>query len=104
MYQRRFTTRSKEQDSPIRSGGVSSYEIDNAVELSSFLVSPADGRWEEAVMVLEQEFRRALDHGFTQSELDLTKAVDLNYNTTRTEWRTHQLARSQTWPRNSWIL
>jgi len=33
---------------------------------------------QDALPVLEQEFRRALEHGFTQAELDEAKANVLN--------------------------
>src|SRR5690606_4177808 len=47
-------------------------------ELGSIDVTAADDRWQEALAVLEQEFRRALEYGFTEAELAEAKANLLN--------------------------
>ncbi len=75
---RRFERLSKIEKSPITSGDASKDALFNNVELGSISVTAADDRWQEATAVLEQEFRRALKHGFTEAELSEAKANLLN--------------------------
>lgn len=78
IISRRFDRLSKQENSPISSGSASKYGLFNVIELGSIDVSVADDRWQEAIPVLEQEFRRALEHGFTEAELSEAKANILN--------------------------
>ena len=50
----------------------------NHAEIGSVEVIAADDRWEKAVPILEQEFRRVMEHGFTETELAEAKANLLN--------------------------
>ncbi len=78
ILSRRFERLSQEEGSPIASGSASSSELFNYLELGSVDVTAADDRWQDAVPVLEQEFRRAIEHGFTESELAEAKSNILN--------------------------
>jgi zinc protease len=78
MISRRFGRLAEKEDSPIASGSASRSELFNYLELGSIDVTASDDRWEEAVPVLEQEFRRALEHGFTEAELSEAKANLIN--------------------------
>ncbi len=71
---RRFDVLAKKEGSPIASGRAGRFEWFNAIEFGSIDVTPVEGRWKESVAVMEQELRRALEHGFTQGELDEIKA------------------------------
>jgi zinc protease len=75
---RRFERIAKQDGSPISGGGASRAELFNYVELGSIDVSVADDRWQDALPVLEQEYRRALEHGFTDAEIAEAKANVLN--------------------------
>jgi zinc protease len=75
---RRFERLSKVEGSAIASGSASHNNLFNHIELGSFDVTAADDRWQDAVPVLEQEFRRALEHGFTGAELAEAKSNLLN--------------------------
>lgn len=75
---RRFERLSKIEKSPITAGDAGKYELFNHIELGSISVTAADDRWQEATAILEQEFRRALTHGFTEAELNEAKANLLN--------------------------
>jgi zinc protease len=78
---RRFDRLSKIENSPIANGDSSKFEMFNEVQLGSISVTAADDRWQEATPLLEQEFRRALEYGFTEAELSEAKANLLNtYN------------------------
>ena len=78
IIDRRFERISKEKNSPVAQGGASKSVLFNHVELGSISVTAADDRWQEVVPVIEQEFRRALEHGFTESELAEAKSNLLN--------------------------
>jgi zinc protease len=78
IIDRRFERLSKEENSPIASGGASKSELFNYMELGSIDITAADDRWQETVPILEKEFRRALQHGFTLQELEEAKANILN--------------------------
>ena len=75
---RRFDRISKEENSPVSSGSASDDILFNHLELGSISVTAADDRWQDAVPVLEQEFRRALEFGFNESELAEAKSNILN--------------------------
>jgi zinc protease len=78
ILDRRFERLSKEENSPIASGGASKSELFNYMEFGSIDITAADDRWQDVVPILEKEFRRALQHGFTLQELEEAKANILN--------------------------
>jgi len=78
MLSRRFERLAQKENSPIAGGVASDEDAFNYAEIGSVEVVAADDRWQEAVPVLEQEFRRALEHGFTAAELAEAKANILN--------------------------
>lgn len=69
ILSRRFERISRLEGSAIASGSASNYSLFNHLELGSIDITAVDDRWQDAVPVLEQEFRRALDYGFTEAEL-----------------------------------
>ncbi len=75
---RRFERLSKIEKSPITAGEAGKFQLFNNIELGSITVTAADDRWQEATAILEQEFRRALTHGFSEAELTEAKANLLN--------------------------
>jgi len=78
MLSRRLERLSNEENSPVASGRASHSDIVRHVEYGSIDVTAADDRWEEVVPVIEQEFRRAMLHGFDFGELAEAKANLLN--------------------------
>jgi len=78
IIDRRFERISKEKNSPVAAGSASKEALFNFVELGSISVTAADDRWKEVVPVIEKEFRRAMEHGFTDSELAEAKSNLLN--------------------------
>lgn len=78
ILSRRFERLSRLEGAAITTGSASNYSLFNHLELGSIDITAVDDRWQDAVPVLEQEFRRALDHGFTQAELDEAKSNMLN--------------------------
>ncbi|MDB4302267.1 insulinase family protein [bacterium] len=78
ILNRRFSILAKKEDSVIRGGGGGRSVYFNMVESGALSVSPNENQWEKAVPVLEQEFRRALLHGFTRAEIDEVSAGIIN--------------------------
>lgn len=78
IISRRFERLSKIQGSAVASAAVSNNNLFNYLELGAIGVTAADDRWQEVVPILEQEFRRALDHGFTDAELAEAKSNIIN--------------------------
>ena len=78
IINRRFSILAKEENSPIQSGSAFKGVWFQMMEYGSLDVTAVEGRWQDAVSVLEQEFRRAFTYGFTQAELDEIKANLLN--------------------------
>lgn len=75
---RRFERITKQENSPVSAGSASKFALFNELEMGSVSLTAADDRWQEVVPVLEQELRRAKEHGFTESELSEAKANLLN--------------------------
>ncbi|MDG1072124.1 MAG: insulinase family protein [Akkermansiaceae bacterium] len=78
ILNRRFDVLAKEEGSPILGGGANRSVLFNQIEQGGLAVSPAENKWEAAIPVMEQELRRALLHGFTQTEVDEAKARYIN--------------------------
>jgi zinc protease len=78
ILSRRFERLSKIEGSAIASGSASHSTLFNHVEFGSIDLTAADDRWQEVVPVLEQEYRRAIEHGFTDAELAEAKSNLLN--------------------------
>ncbi len=80
MMNRRLEILAKEKDSPFREGQVYTFEWLNWIFNSGIELSCQPEQWEAALNTAEQELRRALTYGFTQSELEEAKAkVIKNY-------------------------
>ena len=75
---RRFERITKQENSPVSTGSASKFTLFNELEMGSISLTAADDRWQEVVPVLENELRRAKEHGFTEAELSEAKANLLN--------------------------
>ena len=75
---RRFERITKQENSPVSTGSASKFALFNELEMGSVSLTAADDRWQEMVPILEQELRRAKQHGFTEAELSESKANLLN--------------------------
>lgn len=74
MLSRRIDRLAKQEDSPIIGGGADKNELFAFAELGTVQLAVADEQWRDAVGLLEREFRRVIEHGFTADELDEAKA------------------------------
>ena len=75
---RRFDQVAKQEGSPIIGGSAYHYTWFDDITFGGISVTPTEGQWPAAVSVIENEFRRALEYGFTQSEVSEVKANYLN--------------------------
>lgn len=78
IIDRRLERISKEKDSPVAEGSASRDILFNSVELGSISITAADDRWQEVVPIIEREFRRAMEYGFTDAEIAEAKSNLLN--------------------------
>ena len=75
---RRFERLSKLKNSPVAEGSATREILFNALEIGSISITAADDRWQDVVPVIEREFRRALEFGFSATELTEAKSNLLN--------------------------
>ncbi len=78
IISRRFERLAEEKGSPVSEGSASQYPLFQSMEIGVVSATAADDRWREVVAVVEQELRRALEHGFTELELAEAKSNILN--------------------------
>lgn len=70
MLSRRLSSMAQETDAPFIGAGVSTSSVFETQTNSSVSMSLEPEKWAQALTVAEQELRRALEHGFSQAELD----------------------------------
>lgn len=68
IINRRFEKIAKQEGSPINAGAAYKSTWFDEITFGSVYITPSEGKWKESVTVLEQEFRRAFEHGFTKAE------------------------------------
>ena len=69
MVNRRFEQIRNAPGAPIISGALSGGDFFRIADQSSVTLQAKEGEWEEALAIGEQEWRRAIEHGFTEAEL-----------------------------------
>lgn len=67
---RRLSKIALAEDSPILGGSFSIGSAWKAFDQASISAVAKEGAWREALALVEQEWRRAAEHGFTQAEVD----------------------------------
>ena len=75
----RFDVLSRVEGTPIKGGYAGRDNFMHYLDWGDIVLVAKHGRWEEAVSILEQETRRAVEHGFTKFELRDVKARILSY-------------------------
>ncbi|MEO0795681.1 MAG: insulinase family protein [Verrucomicrobiota bacterium] len=78
MVSRRLEKLSKAEEAPFKTGSAYFFDYLNFFELGGIEVNCQPDQWEEALTVIEQELRRAIEHGFTDAEVAEVKAKMLN--------------------------
>lgn len=70
ILNRRFATLAREADAPFIGAGASTTESFDTVKTVQVSAATTGENWPSALASIEQELRRALEHGFTQAEID----------------------------------
>ncbi len=78
ILNRRLSILAKIENSPISGGETFRQDLFKFVEMGGISVNANNHDWKSALPVLEQELRRAIQHGFTSSELAEAKANLVN--------------------------
>lgn len=73
MLNRRLSELAKQEDAAILGGSSNDYDLFNAAHIASVEVAVAEGKSQQAIAVLENEYRRAFLYGFTEFELDIVR-------------------------------
>lgn len=72
-FNRRIQRIANAPDSVIVGGGMGIDEMKEAALSSSVNIVAKDGHWKDAAAIADQELRRAIEHGFLASELDVVR-------------------------------
>jgi len=75
IVSRRLAKIALREDSPILSGYLSDTDGWKRFDLVTAGAVARQGAWKEALALVEQEYRRAVEHGFTQAEVDEQIAI-----------------------------
>jgi len=75
IVSRRLAKIALREDSPILSGYFSDTEGWKRFDLVTVGAVAKQGAWKEALALIEQEYRRAVEHGFSQAEVDEQIAI-----------------------------
>lgn len=73
IINKRLSKMANEPDTPFTSAAISSGNFLHYLKASDISADCAPENWDKALSVIEQELRKALTYGFTQSEIDLAK-------------------------------
>ncbi|MGE9268545.1 MAG: M16 family metallopeptidase, partial [Verrucomicrobiales bacterium] len=79
ILSRRLEILAKKENTPFIDGSAGRFILFNQIETGYLSLTPAEGQWQAALSLLEQELRRALTHGFTKAELAEARANLLNH-------------------------
>ena len=69
IVSRRLTKLARQENAPFLGGSASNQNFFDAAEVASIDLTATPETWEDALGVAEQELRRAIEHGFLESEL-----------------------------------
>jgi zinc protease len=70
IISRRLSTLAMQPDAPLLGGGAYSDDFLDLARLGNISINTTPERWRDGIAVAEQELRRALTYGFSESEID----------------------------------
>jgi zinc protease len=70
IVNRRFQRIARADNPPFRGAGFGTAEVFHAARATQLIVDTADGEWQKGLAAAQAEYRRALQFGFTQAEVD----------------------------------
>lgn len=78
ILSKRLSLISKQETAPFTYSLAQSVDLFNTFEIALINVKPKEGKWAECIPIIEQELRRVLQYGFTESEMAEAKANVIN--------------------------
>jgi zinc protease len=69
IINRRFQRISRQENPPFRAAGINSEEVFEEARTTSLVVQAAEGEWQRGLDAAQLEYRRAMEFGFSQSEV-----------------------------------
>lgn len=69
IVNRRMLRRTREADAPFRGAGLGTGNNFREGRSTNLVVETVDGKWQRGLLAAAEEYRRALDHGFTAAEV-----------------------------------
>jgi len=78
ILDKRFSELAKKEGATIASGSAYHYDLFNFSEIGGLVTYAVGDDWKKALPILEKEYRRVIEHGFTESELSEVRANLLN--------------------------
>ncbi|MFN5818904.1 MAG: M16 family metallopeptidase, partial [Novosphingobium sp.] len=69
IVNRRLLSRTREANAPFRGAGLGTSDSFNEGRSTNLVVETIDGGWKRGLTVATEEYRRALEYGFTQAEV-----------------------------------
>lgn len=70
IVNRRLQRLARGNDPPFRGAALGTSEVFESGRTTSLVVNAGDGEWRRALAAAQAEYRRAIEHGFTQAEVD----------------------------------
>ena len=83
IINRRLQRLARQEDPPFRGAGFGTSEFFKEGRTTNLIVAAADGEWQRGLAAAQEEYRRALEYGFTQGEVaeqvaNLRQAIESN--------------------------
>lgn len=69
VINRRFQRISRRPDPPFRGAGFGTGDVFRSGRTTNLIVDTIDGKWRRGFVAVAEEYRRAMDHGFTTQEI-----------------------------------
>ncbi|BBC73874.1 peptidase M16 [Altererythrobacter sp. B11] len=69
IINRRFQRLARAEDPPFRGAGVGTSDLFKAARSTNLIVDAGDGEWRRALRAAQEEYRRAMEFGFTEAEV-----------------------------------
>lgn len=69
IINRRLLSRTRVANAPFRAAGVGTSDQFNEARSTNLIVETIDGGWKRGLLAASEEYRRALEHGFTPAEV-----------------------------------
>ena len=70
IINRRFQTVSRQPQPPFRGAGFGTGDVFRAGRTTNLVVDTVDGKWRAGLIAAAEEYRRAMDYGFSEAEVD----------------------------------